>query len=109
MDLSPISKFSVFWWLPSDSSRLSRYVTKRDVSIERFSEQHVRLSLTPLDPRDDELELILRFLDEKWFVNSSSFEDGSENYPIAFAATTDGAVWTDAGGDELMVIRGSIG
>ena len=105
-DLSKISGFDVYWWMASESPRLCRFTTKSSEDIEIFSSDHVRFRAKPLEEADgDEVVVILRVLDGQWVVKSDSFEDISNDYPIAFAESDGHGVWTDALDDELMVIK----
>jgi hypothetical protein len=106
MNLSKTSGFDVYWWQAADSPRLCRFATKSDADIERFSSHHVRFRARPLEEDDgDDLVIILRLLDGRWVVKSDSFDDISHDYPFAYAETGKCGVWTDALGDELMVIQ----
>lgn len=99
------TRFDVYWWVTSDGPKLCRYATREPSDIEQFNETHFRIKVHPFDAEDDAIELILRRVNAQWICKSDSFEDISEEYPFAFASTDEGAVWTDALDDELMVIR----
>jgi len=99
------NRFDVYWWLASDGPELCRYATRHAEDIQQFSTSHFRIIAHPFDTSHDDLELILRHVDGHWVVKSDSFADISEDYPFAFTSTDEGAVWTDAQDDELMVIQ----
>jgi hypothetical protein len=99
------TRFDVYWWVTSDGPDLHRYATRGPNDIEQFSETHFRIVVHPLDTADGAIELILRRVNARWICKSDSFEDISEDYPVTFASTDEGAVWTDALDHELMVIR----
>ena len=99
------TRFDVYWWVASDGPDLCRYATRGPNDIEQFSETHFRIIVHPFDTGDDDIELILRRVNVHWTCKCDSFEDISEDYPFAFASTDEGAVWTDALADELMVIQ----
>ncbi len=101
---SKFQRFDVFWWVGSDGPELCRYATRQPSDIQQFSNNHFRIVAHPFDAEDDDLELILRKVGGHWTFKSDSFDDISEDYPIAFATTDLGAVWTDAQYDEMMVI-----
>lgn len=98
-------RFDVYWWVASDGPELCRYRTLKAADIQQFSASHFRVIAHPIDPALEDLELILREKDGTWFVRSDSFFDIAEDYPLAFALTDQGAVWTDAQEDEIMVIQ----
>lgn len=98
-------RFNVYWWVASDGPKLYRYATRQPTDIQQFSATHFRMIAHPLDTDVDEIELILRKAGGLWTIKSDSFANASEDYPVAFASTDEGAVWTDARDDELMVIQ----
>lgn len=98
-------RFDVYWWVASDGPELCRYATRQQTDIQQFSATHFRIVAHPFDTDDDEIKLILRQVNGHWTFKSDSFADGSEDYPIVFAPTDGGAVWTDAQDDEMMVIQ----
>ena len=103
---SPVyTRFDVYWWVASDGPDLCRYRTRNAKDIQQFSASHFRIIAHPVDPDHNELELILREKDGAWAVKSDSFADLAEDYPIAFATTDEGAVWTVAHDDEVMIIK----
>ena len=103
---NPVYKrFDVYWWVASDGPELCRYRTRQAEDIQQFSATHFRIIAHSLNPAHEDLELILRRMDGAWAVRSDSFSDMAEDYPIAFASTDQGAVWTDAQDDEMMVIQ----
>ena len=103
---SPVyTRFDVYWWVASDGPELCRYRTRNAKDIQQFSASHFRVIAHPVDPSQDEVELILRERDGAWVVKSDSFADLAEDYPFSFATTDEGAVWTDAQDDEIMVIQ----
>lgn len=98
-------RFDVYWWVASDGPELCRYATRQPTDIQQFSATHFRIVAHPFDTDDEDIELILRKVDVHWTFKCDSFADASEEYPIVFASTDKGAVWTDAQDDELMVIQ----
>ncbi len=106
---SPVYKrFDVYWWVASDGPELCRYRTRLAEDIQQFSTTHFRIIAHPLNSAHDDIELILRQIDGTWVVKSDSFADIAEDYPITFASTDEGAVWTDAQDDEMMVIQATL-
>ena len=105
MPSSKYKRFDVYWWVASDGPELCRYATRKPTDIQQFSVTHFRIVVHPFDAEDDDIELILRQLNGLWTFKSDTFADASEDYPIVFASTDRGAVWTDAHDDEMMVIQ----
>ena len=108
MPNSKYTRFDIYWWVASDGPELCRYTTRQPNDIQQFSNTHFRIIARPRNTDHDILELILRKVKGQWTVKSDSFTDITEDYPIVFAATADGAVWTDAQDDEVMVIQATL-
>lgn len=98
-------RFDVYWWVANDGPELCRYATLQPTDIQQFSATHFRIVAHQLDAEYDDIELILRKVKGHWTFKSDSFAEVSEDYPIAFASTDKGAVWTEALDDEMMVIK----
>ena len=97
-------RFDVFWWVASAGPELWRFSTLGAKDIEQLGASHFRIKAHPFYTADEDLQLVLRRIDGLWVVNSDSFPE-SGDYPMDFALTEEGAVWTDAQDDEVMVIR----
>lgn len=108
MPNSKYIRFDIYWWVASDGPELCRYATRQPNDIQQFSNTHFRIIARPLDADYDNIEVILRKVKGRWAVKSDAFNDITEDYPIAFATTEDGAVWTDAQDDEMMVIHATL-
>lgn len=102
-----IDRFDIYWWVKSDDTELYRYATKLPTDIVRVTGTHFSITARPLfHAADDILSLVLQLQKGVWTVRSDSFDE-PEDYPISYAEGTSEAVWTDAQGDELMVIQGT--
>lgn len=86
---------------------MCRYATRRSADIECFSPKHYRIHAHSLDGTGDVLEIILTERDGVWSVKCDDFDDPTEPYPFSFSETDAEAIWTDAAGDELMLIQAS--
>lgn len=106
MPKSRFDKFEVYWWISSCGPDLYRYSTLTPEDIECFSKTHYRIRVHAADGSGEFLEIILSVSNGQWKARCSSFDDPAESYPFAYAETDWESLWTDAVGDELMVIRG---
>jgi hypothetical protein len=105
MPTQKYTKFQVHWWLPNSRVEIYCYRTRKPEDIECFAPNHYRVVARAINLDDDDLEFILRKQGDTWTVRSAEFDDMEENYPVFYAQTDVGAVWTDNVDDELLVIR----
>ena len=107
MPNSRFAQFDVYWWVAASGPELCRYATRRPEDIECFSPTHYRIKAHALDGSGDILEIILIEQDGTWNVKCDDFDDPAEAYPFYFSESETEFIWTDATGDELMVIQAS--
>lgn len=107
MPNSPFAKFDVYWWVAASGPTLSRYATRRPADINCFSPAHYQIHAHSLDGTGEILEIILFEQDGAWSVKCDDFDDPTEAYPFSFSESESESLWTDATGDELMVIQAS--
>jgi hypothetical protein len=108
MPKSRFYKFDVYWWVSSHGRELCRYATRKPTDIECFSLTHYRIHVYSIDGSGETLEIILKAANGSWSAKCDCFDEPTEFYPFAYSESDWESLWTDATGDELMVIQGRL-